>query len=614
MQPDWYQKLIDLAGVIYVALNRQGEVTYINRYGCDILEYAPDELVGKNWFDTCVPEREREQTRQVFAQLMRDEIAAVEHHENAVLTRSGGERVVSWHNSVLREESGSPLGTLSAGLDVTARRFTEEALRGSELRYQTLAKVAPVGIFRADARGRFVYVNDRWCDITGLAPEQALGKGWQRVLHPEDRQKVVQNWRRAVASQSSLAAEYRLRRPEGTIVWVVERATPEYDQNRQVVAFVGMITEITERKQAEEAVKASEARLRAILETAVDGIVTIDESGVIESVNPAVERLFGYTAEELVGQNVGLLMPIEQRGDHDRYIDRYLSTGRKRIIGIGREVIGQKKDGTRFPLHLSVSEFFIGGRRKFTGILRDHSEQKQLQEKMIQAERLAIIGKMAAKVAHEIRNPLSSVSLNAELLEEEIAGLNCGARGQELGALIRAMIREIDRVTALTDEYLQFSRLPEARPSGGTFEQVVEEILEAVDGELKQKKIAVHWRGSAPPVRVGLDRIQFKRAVLNLIRNAIEAMPKGGRLSLWTERNERYGVLKIQDTGPGVPTDKLDQIFEPFFTTKEFGTGLGLAIAQQVVHEHGGRILCESAAGQGTTFSVEIPLVNPNEV
>jgi len=474
------RQFLDIAGGIIVALNPKGEIILINKKGCSILGYTESKLLGSNWFDFCIPQKHRAEVNATFDKIIRGELAAVEQYENPVLTKSGQERFITWTNSLLTDENGDTIGTLSSGLD------------------------------------------------------------------------------------------------------------------------------ITERKQMEESLRETTAHLRAIVNTAVDGIITINESGAIESVNSSVEELFGYTAEELVGRNVTVLMPSPYREEHNSYIANYTRTGKKKIIGIGRETVGQRKDGSTFPLRLSVSEFMIGSHRKFTGIVHDISEQQVLQNQILQSERLAIIGKMAAKVAHEIRNPLSSISLNAEMLQDEISAYDCNDTS-EATSLLKSIIREIDRVSALTDEYLQFSRMPVSQPMKANFDELIRDMKESLEGELKQKKIDFIFRPASHPLRVRIDRGQFRRALLNIIRNAIEAMPHGGKIDIRAEQRNEKAILHIQDSGAGIPEEMVDKIFDPFFTTKDFGTGLGLAVTQQVVSEHGGQITCSSKLGSGTTFSIELP-------
>ncbi|MDZ7343651.1 MAG: ATP-binding protein, partial [candidate division KSB1 bacterium] len=198
-------------------------------------------------------------------------------------------------------------------------------------------------------------------------------------------------------------------------------------------------------------------------------------------------------------------------------------------------------------------------------------------------------------------------SLNAELLEDELLSYE-SINTEEAKALLKAIISEIDRVTALTEEYLQFSRLPESQLTRGDIHLVLEEIIDFLRYELIQKRIEVelHLRHPAPPVR--FDRAQMRRALLNIIRNAIEAMPKGGRLKIWTEQRDKDACIHIEDTGIGIPDEAIGKIFDPFFTTKDFGTGLGLVVVQQIVSEHGGQVLCSSQIGKGTRFSIILPI------
>jgi two-component system sensor kinase FixL len=254
-------------------------------------------------------------------------------------------------------------------------------------------------------------------------------------------------------------------------------------------------------------------RLAAIVETAVDGIITIDEHGIVESFNLSAARMFGYAPEEVIGNNIKLLMPPQYREHHDEYLSSYVKTGVKKIIGIGREVSGRRKDGTVFPMHLSVSEVQLGHRRLFTGIVHDLTEQKKLEKQVLQAERLATIGKMAAKVAHEIRNPLSSISLNAELLQDELNAYT-SADTAEAQSLLQSMMAEIDRVTSLTEEYLQFSRLPEPQPVLVSLNQVLEDTLGFVSHELRQKRIEVEYYFRNPSLPVRCDAVQVRRAFL----------------------------------------------------------------------------------------------------
>ncbi|MBI2114522.1 MAG: hypothetical protein HYT85_05515 [candidate division NC10 bacterium] len=260
-----------------------------------------------------------------------------------------------------------------------------------------------------------------------------------------------------------------------------------------------------------------------------------------------------------------------------------------------------------------------------------YHELQATQERLVQSERLATIGQMSAKVSHEVRNPLGSISLNAELLEDELQALP-GDRRAEAAGLLAAIRTQVDVLSAVTEEYLRFARLPRPKLEAAAVAPLIEELAAFVRGELggRRVRLDVVVPDGLPPIR--LDPGQIHQALLNLIRNAAEAMPEGGTVRVtarWTvgppssvsrpdhsqaiddrrpETGDRYMEISVEDTGPGVPPENLDRIFEPFFSTKDGGTGLGLAIARQIAADHDGTLTCENGPGGGAAFRLTLPL------
>lgn len=239
---------------------------------------------------------------------------------------------------------------------------------------------------------------------------------------------------------------------------------------------------------------------------------------------------------------------------------------------------------------------------------RDRMLARQ-REALLRAERLATIGKMSSQITHEIRNPLSSIGLNVELLEEELAAASAGdaEAAAEAGALLRAVTAEVDRLRDVTERYLRFARLPTADPSPGDLVRVIEDLLEFSHEELQARRVEVET-ALAPLPQLDIDVQQLRQAFLNVVRNAEEAMPDGGRLSVSTGVEDGAAVIRFADSGVGIPPDDLDKVFDPFYSTKQAGTGLGLALTQQIVSDHGGAIDLDSRPGEGTTVIVRIPL------
>lgn len=347
-------------------------------------------------------------------------------------------------------------------------------------------------------------------------------------------------------------------------------------------------------------------RLAAILESAVDGILAIDEHGIIESVNRAAIDIFGYEREELVGSSVNMLMPSPYREEHDGYLANYLRTGDPQIIGRGREVSGRRKDGTEFPLYLAVSEGTHSEKKIFTGIVRDLSDLRVAQERARAAEQLASLSVITAGIAHDIGTPMNVILGYADMLRDSLDDPKDRRRAEVISEQVR-------RVTELLQTLLNIAR-PQKKMRGEVrINEVVEHALEFFREKLRSLKIQVERRIDAVPAMLG-DRDRLEQMFLNLIVNAADAMPDGGQLFVSVEPDgDSWIQLSIADTGHGIDPAALEQIFEPFYTSKDRGkgTGLGLVVSRSIVADHDGTIHVESDLGKGTRFVLRFP-ANPS--
>src|SRR5262245_17435001 len=368
-----------------------------------------------------------------------------------------------------------------------------------------------------------------------------------------------------------------------------------------------------------------ESKLEAILNSAVAAIITIDTSGIIQTVNPATERLFGYKAEELLGHNVSILMPSPYHEEHDAYIANYVKTGKKKIIGIGREVKGQRKDGTVFSVDLAVSEFFANGERFFAGIISDLSERKHLEETVLESERrlamaqrMEAIGQLTGGVAHDFNNLLTVITGNLELLEVRL-------KDPALRELLNEAQEAADLGGQLTDRLLTFARRRHLEVEILHLNEVVlktTSLLRRTLGE--QITLSTILETNLWPTKS--DPGQIESAIVNLALNARDAMPKGGKLTIETGnvtivhdgmerlRNPElrpgdYVEISVSDTGTGMTAEVQQRAFEPFFTTKSrgHGTGLGLSMIHGFARQSGGDVSIYSEEGYGTTVKLYLP-------
>lgn len=369
----------------------------------------------------------------------------------------------------------------------------------------------------------------------------------------------------------------------------------------------------------------SELRLRVVTDTAIDGIIAIDASGTIQMANPACEKLFGYSPSELLGRNVSMLMPSPDRERHDGYLRRYLETGEKRIIGIGREVTAQRKDGTQFPVQLAVGEAMIAGRRMFTGFLHDLSAERSAQQKAqdIQAElhqvsRIGEMGEMAAAIAHEVNQPLTAVGNYVEAARHELRR-HAGRIPPSADQLLEKALQQAQRAG---DVIRQVRAL--ARRSGNAEQRSAEDIgdvirevaaLALIDAESKGMKVSFELEPGLPHCLI--NRTLIQQVLLNLMRNSIDAMQSSPRRELVVgavAADGRELEVFVADTGPGLPLDVRERLFKPFVTTKPGGVGIGLSISYSIIGAHGGRLWTIPNDGGGTVFRFTIPVATEEEL
>lgn len=367
-----------------------------------------------------------------------------------------------------------------------------------------------------------------------------------------------------------------------------------------------------------------EAHLQSILDTVPDAMVVIDEAGLITDFSPAAERLFGWTAEEVGGRNVNLLMPSPYREAHDAYLERYYRTGERRIVGSGRVVVGERRDGSTFPMELSVGEMQIEGGRFFTGFVRDLTERQQtearlqeLQTELVHVSRLTALGEMASALAHELNQPLSA-----------IANYLKGSRM----LLARPDVphdRVTEAVTRAADEALRagdiIRRLRDFVARGET-ERTVESLPKLIEEAsalalvgAKEHGIRVLYTFSPEVDLVLVDRVQIQQVVLNLVRNAVDSMAESPRAHRILEiRVEpalgEMAVVTVSDTGAGISPEVADQLFQPFITTKATGMGVGLSISRTIVEAQGGRIWAAANERGGATFGFTVQRVGKEEL
>jgi two-component system, LuxR family, sensor kinase FixL len=374
--------------------------------------------------------------------------------------------------------------------------------------------------------------------------------------------------------------------------------------------------------QSDHDAVAREAHLRSILDTVPDAMIVINERGIMHSFSAAAERLFGYSASEAIGENIKMMMPSPYRENHDAYMDRYLRTGERRIIGIGRVVVGERKDGSTFPMELAVGEMKSGDNRYFTGFIRDLTERQktearlqELQSELVHISRLTAMGEMASTLAHELNQPLSAISnymKGSRRLLEHSTDERSGMIRQAMDNAAEQAMRAGQIIRRLRD----FIARGESERRVESMSKLVEEASALALIGIKDQGIHVRFQLNRLTDLALADKVQIQQVLLNLIRNAVEALQDSNRRELLISTapaEDSMLMISVADTGPGIAPEVSNQLFQPFVTTKRHGMGVGLSISRTIIEAHGGRIWIEPNPGGGTIFRFTLRAVTEED-
>jgi PAS domain S-box-containing protein len=516
-----------------------------------------------------------------------------------------------------RDELGLLVQGFNEMLDEIQTR--DAALGASELRFRTLTSHAPVGIFQTDSKGNCLFVNERWCEMAGMIPEEAKGMGWTRALHPEDRERVLNEWYDATKAGCEFASEYRFQTPQGKATWLYGSAIALRNESGVVMGYIGTITDITERKEAEVKLKESENRFRQLAEN-IHQVFWMSDPFKHEMlyISPAYEKIWGRSCESLYLQPRSFLDAI-----HPEDQERVRASLEEQALGKGTDIIYRvvRPDGgsrwirdRSFPIQDRSGRFY-----RTAGIAEDITQQREAEEelkkKTIQAlEASRIKSDFVSNVSHELRTPINAIIGYSSLLLDE----TYGAVGEDQKAPLEGVVRNANDLLNLVNDVLDLSRIESGKMAIrlGPVEipSLIRGILSGMQPLFEKKSLSVQFH---PPERfpvIQSDAERIKQITINFLSNAVKFTKEGGVMISVKDRPERGGIeFSIQDTGIGIKREELPKIFDAFHqvdasATREFGgVGLGLAIVKKLIDLLQGEIRVESEYGKGSTFTVYLP-------
>jgi two-component system sensor kinase FixL len=436
------------------------------------------------------------------------------------------------------------------------------------------------------------------------------------LLDPEERERTRQAVAQSVETGRGFDMQYHVNGRSQSRQWVRARGSIVRGEQGGPGHLSGIMIDVDDQKQIEQALRVSESHLRSILDTVPDAMIVIDGNGIMQFFSSAAERQFGYTEREAIGQNVSILMPNPDRSRHDGYLARYRSTGERHIIGIGRIVTGQRKDGTTFPMHLSIGEMQSGGAPYFTGFVRDLTEHQQtqarlqeLQSELVHVSRLSAMGEMASALAHELNQPLAAISNYMKGSRRLLSASSDPNISKIESALDRAAEQAI-RAGQIIRRLRDFVARGESEKRVESISKLIEEAGALGLTGAREQGVQIRFNLDSLHDQVLVDRVQIQQVLVNLFRNALDAMAQSLRRELAVSNipvADDMIEIVVSDTGSGFGDDVEQSLFQTFFTTKETGMGVGLSISRSIIEAHGGRMWAEGNPAGGATFRFTLP-------
>ena len=489
--------------------------------------------------------------------------------------------------------------------DTLAEKELEiEALKISSLFWRTLFDGINEEIMVIDNNYAIRDVNKTFLEHYALCKKDVLGKKCYAVAFQSDEpcyfdgrpcplEKAKRTGKRVDVTHS--------RKQEGEKPKELVRIMyPLAAKGKRTEYFIEISRDVTEYKALIKRLKASQKKLRAILDTATDAILSVDENHNIVLFNNAAQRIFGYSRPEVLGKNLNMLIP-SQYGDHFRFVKTFLETKTPKIMEKTMSLTAYRKGGEEFPIKLGISYREIEGRIVFTAVIRDVSVQKQLEKKLLQSERLAAVGQTVAHVAHEIKNPLMIIGGFSQQIKRSLLD------PKEIQKL-DMVLDEVNRMEKLIANLGDFTKQYKLVKRPSDIKSVIQDVLKIIAEIYSSEKY--EFVAYLPPdlEEINCDPDKMKQVFMNIIGNGIEAMEDGGTIKISARRYTGSIEIRISDEGIGIDDEALLHIFEPFFTTRESGSGLGLSISYKIVEAHKGEISAFSLPGEGTTFVIRLPV------
>jgi len=603
-----FEKIAEMGDDGIIVFDEDSRIEFANQMASEIIGLPKDYILGREFF-SLIGKRDEEFLEEM---VMRGEgMGEKVCTEMSLHTSQDQVKASEVCIAPTRSEDGR-IKTYAYIRDITERKKFEKELKESEEKFRNLFERVQHGLFISTQEGRFLDCNQAMLEMAGYPNKEEFLKiniANNLYVNPEDREA----FRRLVEQQGFVKdLEVEFKKKNGEKITVLLTAHVKRDEKGEVVRYEGINIDISDRKRMERELKEANDFLMNLIDSSVDGIIVTNMKGDILLFNKGGENLLGYKSEEVVGKMH--IRNIYPPGVAKEVMDKLKSPD---YGGIGKltsfPIVHRRKDGELIEGDLSASLIYDekGNEIASVGIFKDLRERlrierelQKMQEALLQSEKLAAMGRLTSQIAHELNNPIYGIMNTLELLKTEISPESKRRRILDLS------LSEIQRLSEMLRNMLSFSKPEEEKRRPIKIDELIEGILLMMEKQMRESNIQVETSFDPDIPEIMASTNQMRQVMLNLIKNAKEAMPKGGNLFIRTGKEDNRVLIHIQDTGMGIPEEIRDKIFEAFFTTKQKvkGVGLGLSVCYGIIKDHGGEIKVESEEGKGTTFVISLPI------
>ncbi len=579
----------------------EGEALNDNPVALDLEQRAPEEQIRELQQELQFTQSQLRTSREEY-EGANEELRAANEELQSINEeyRSTGEELETSKEELqsINEELQTVNSELKAKLESVSRAHSD---------IQNLMAATDVGILFVDTQLRIKRFTPLVAELFNFASGDE-GRTITDFTHRLDYDQLSEDAHTVIRDLTS--REHEVRSKNGN--WYLLRLRPYRTVENKIDGVVITLVDFTERWRAEDALRESEARARSVLDGVADAIITINEAGLIRSVNRATTKLFGYSAQELVGKDISLLLPDPHNSKHQGYIQNYLRTGKAKIIGMDREVEGRRKNGSLLPAELTVSEIMHGAERLFIGFIRDLSEKRKFEARLdkLHANRLSSMSEVVGALAHEINQPLAAATTYLQVARRQCGVLD--QKSSDIDGTLNSAAAELVRAARIIGQLREFISRGDPEKSMQNLHKLIRQACDLTASGMQKANVECILRLHATEDAVFVDKVQIQQVLVNLIRNAKEAMSNSETRKLTILTEVRSGDIQtdVVDTGCGVPEPARADLFQPFTTTKTNGLGVGLSISQSIIEDHYGKLWVEPNPGGGSRFSFTLPLAS----